>query len=256
MHLVVHPSWASHNKPADFGAGMYIKLTKCSSWEMCIKFCKYHLHRHHFYSWKGQTEYDNSCIRIGNVPRAKANLSLWDFMLFDDFIVPSCRSLPACTLKVVFNGPLSLDSSLRPTISMPGTWRCISAPLHGCRSMRCSGKDGPCGWWGQQHETLRGWSVQDMPSHQLRLLDQKGQTSLFSLEVMVKFTVTLMGLNFHPTNVLEVTISSCMCPFFHTKTLKPDSSWEASNSYIRLFLNHNLQILLLTPDRISFFGWG
>jgi len=58
-----------------------------------------------------------------------------------------------------------------------------------------------------------------MLSLQLRLLDQKGQTSLFSLEVMVKFTMTLMGLNFHPANVLEVTISSWICPFFSLKLL-------------------------------------
>lgn len=112
-------------------------------------------------------------MRIGNIPRARAELSLWDFMLFDDFTVPACRSLPTCTLKVVFNGPLSFDSSLRPPISMPATWRHISALLQGCKSTCCSGKDGPCSWWGQQHEKLCGWSVQDMLSRLLRLLGQK-----------------------------------------------------------------------------------
>lgn len=47
-----------------------------------------------------------------------------------------------------------------------------------------------------------------------RLLDQKGQTSLFLLEVMVKFMVTLIGLNFHSAKVLGIAISSCMCHFF------------------------------------------
>lgn len=98
---------------------------------------------------------------------------------------------------------------------------------------------------GWQHSILWGWCVWETFPLQLELLFQKGQASFFCLEVMAKFMVPLMRLNFHFTNVWEVTISSCTCPSFHAETLKSYSSREISGSYMRLFLNCKLQVLFL-----------
>lgn len=88
--------------------------------------------------------------------------------------------------------------------------------------------------WVQKDLLLReGWPMQlmgtaaqncmadpsDTSSLQLGLLDQKRVNKPLFLELMVKFMVTLMRLNFHLTNILEVTIVSCMCPFFTLKLL-------------------------------------
>lgn len=84
----------------------------------------------------------------------------------------------------------------------------------------------------------------------VRILDQKGQTSIFLLEVMVEFSPCK---SFRDYNLfLHVWF------FSPTKTPKPGFFCEVTGSYIRLLLNHNLQILfwLQTASHFLAEDWG
>ena len=123
--------------------------------------------------------------------------------------------------------------------------------------------------WVQKDLLLReGWPMQlmgtaaqnctadpcDTFSLQLGLLDQKRVNKPLFFGGDGEIHGDFKETEFSPHKCFRGYNRILHVSFFHTKTLKPDYSWEASSSYIRLFLNCKLQILLLTPDSISFFG--
>lgn len=195
---------------------------------------------------------------LSKIPRAKANLFLWYFMMFDDLILPTYGSVPACVLKVSSPGSFfpwllsrSHNEHTRHVKVYFRTPEWVQTPL-------VLGKDLLCACWGGSTEPHPADPCQTC-SHFSEAFGPKGANNpLFAGgdgEIHGEFNRN----KFSPyKSCRDYNLFLHVAFFSPLKTLKPDFSCEATGFYIRLLLNHNLQILfwLQTASHFLAEDWG